>query len=66
MKSDRPLGLPVGSVRAIIMFIFILPISFLLVVGRLSEIPDWYYLLVGMIVAFYFESRRNGEKHDKK
>jgi len=56
---NQPLYLPRGSIRALIALIIILPVVYLLVMGKANVVPDWYYVLVGVIVTFYFESRKN-------
>lgn len=59
---DPPLWLPEGSIRAIIALIILLPVVYLLIIGRADVIPDWYYVLLGMVITFYFESRKNNKK----
>lgn len=54
VDMTKAFGLPSGSIRAILMLIITVPVIYMLVRGQIAQIPEWYYLLVGMVVAFYF------------
>ena len=51
--TTRSLGLPKGSVRAIIALAVIATACYLVVTGT-TEIPDWLNTIISVIVGFYF------------
>jgi len=55
MNKEYPLGLPKGSVRAIIALIMWLGIFIMMMLGK--EIPGEIWTAGGMIAAFYFGLR---------
>lgn len=57
VDMTKAFGLPSGSIRAILMLVMVIPVVYLLVMGRIAEIPEWFYLLVGMIIGFYFAKK---------
>ncbi|HDJ37606.1 MAG TPA: hypothetical protein ENF24_00220 [Methanosarcinales archaeon] len=50
---NQPLGLPKGSVRAIIALVAITTACYLALTGA-TDIPDWLNTIVSVIVGFYF------------
>jgi len=64
VDMTKAFGLPSGSIRAILMMIVIIPVVYLLIMGRIAEVPEWYYLLVGMIVGFYFAKKDTTTKEE--
>lgn len=73
--AKRSLGLPRGSVRAIIAFIiiFLLLYSALKGVSLPDKMPDWLIAILGTVIGFYFgaamvpsgNKEEKGEKQDK-
>ena len=55
MKQDTPLGLPKGSVRALLAIGIWVCIALLMFINR--EVPDNVWTIGGMIIAFYFGTR---------
>jgi amino acid transporter len=56
--SEQALGLPTGSVRAIIALLFIVMIIFAALNGiGLSDVPPWLLGIVGTIIGFYFGTK---------
>jgi len=55
---SRSLGLPRGSVRAIIALLFLFIITYCILTGtKLPEtIPEWFIGILGTIIGFYFGS----------
>ena len=53
---SRSLGLPRGSVRAIIALTFLFIITYCILTGTElpKVIPEWFIGILGMIVGFYF------------
>jgi len=51
--TTRSLGLPKGSVRAIIALAS-MGTAVYLVIGGTTDIPDWLNTIISMIVGFYF------------
>lgn len=51
--TTRSLGLPKGSVRALIALTTIGTVVYL-VLGGTTEIPDWLNTIISMIIGFYF------------
>jgi hypothetical protein len=56
-----PLGLPAGSIRAVIALLFVMTI--LLYAGESAQLPEWLTGIVGTIIGFYFGDRAS-EKAD--
>jgi hypothetical protein len=56
-----PLGLPTGSIRAVIALLFVMAI--LLYAGESAQLPEWLTGIVGTIIGFYFGDRAS-EKAD--
>ena len=60
--SLRSLGLPQGSVRALIAFSLIFTLIFLLMSGmnggdstvEIPDLPDWLVAILGAVIGFYF------------
>ena len=54
--SMRSLGLPQGSVRALLALLFLFLLIFSAVTGTelLDKIPDWLVGILGTIIGFYF------------
>jgi hypothetical protein len=57
MEPKPPLGLPEGSVRAVIALILVLTVCLMAVWGR--HIPETLGTAVGMAIAGYFSQRNN-------
>lgn len=51
--TTRSLGLPKGSVRAIIALSVIATACYLVLTGT-TDIPDWLNTIISVIVGFYF------------
>ena len=62
--SLRSLGLPQGSVRALIAFSLIFTLIFLIMSGvnggestvKIPDLPDWLIAILGTVIGFYFGS----------
>ena len=52
-RRNQPLGLPKGSVRAIIALVVIATACYLTLTAA-ANIPDWLNTVVSAIVGFYF------------
>ena len=60
--SLRSLGLPQGSVRALIAFSLIFTLIFLIMSGvnggestvKIPDLPDWLVAILGAVIGFYF------------
>ena len=60
--SLRSLGLPQGSVRALIAFSLIFTLVFLIMSGvnggesaaKIPDLPDWLVAILGTVIGFYF------------
>ena len=52
-RRNQPLGLPKGSVRAIIALVVIATACYL-TLTEMADIPDWLNTVVSAIVGFYF------------
>ena len=50
---NQPLGLPKGSVRAIIALVAIATACYLALMG-MTDIPEWLNTILSVIVGFYF------------
>ena len=62
-NNGNPLGLPAGSVRAIIALVSIIAILLTGIVGYfkgLTGIPEEMWQVVLIVIAFYFGFRSNG------
>ena len=56
--SEQALGLPTGSVRAIIALLFIVIIIYAALIGiDLKDVPQWLLGIVGTIIGFYFGTK---------
>ena len=55
MNEDEPLGLPEGSVRALIALALV--ITMCAIAGVTGEIPEEILGIVGIIIGFYFGTR---------
>lgn len=56
--SEQALGLPTGSVRAIIALLFIVMIIFAALNSiALKDVPPWLLGIVGTIIGFYFGTK---------
>ena len=55
-NKEQPLGLPKGSVRALLALGT--TVTALYVVVRGVVVPEWFYGAVGVIIAFYFVSKK--------
>ena len=55
MNEDEPLGLPKGSVRALIALALV--ITMCVIAGVKNEIPNEILGIVGIIIGFYFGVR---------
>jgi len=51
--KDRALGLPTGSVRAIIALAMISVAGYMIVFSVLV-VPEWFQTVIAMIIGFYF------------
>jgi type IV secretory pathway VirB2 component (pilin) len=58
--KDEPLGLPRGSVRALIALIFVITACACAILGK--ETPEWIINALLLIVGFYFGTRRIGNE----
>lgn len=62
--EDMPLGMPQGTVRALITIMIVaFPFSYLIFN---VEVPSMILNAIFLLIAFYFESRRDGEEKIKK
>ena len=52
-RRNQPLGLPKGSVRAIIALVAIATACYLALMG-MTDIPEWLNTILSVIVGFYF------------
>ena len=53
--SLRSLGLPRGSVRAILAFLLLFLLIFCIMTGtELPDLPDWLVGILGTVIGFYF------------
>lgn len=52
---NEPLGLPKGSVRALVTLTLIAAAVYGMLTG--IDVPEWYYAAVALIVGHYFGSR---------
>jgi hypothetical protein len=50
-----PLGLPRGSVRALLTLLVLSPLPLVLIKG--SDIPEGYFTIAGIVLTFYFTIR---------
>lgn len=57
----HPLGLPAGSIRALIALLFVMSI-FLLAANPSQKPPDWILGIVGTIIGFYFGDRKSKDE----
>ena len=77
--SLRSLGLPQGSVRALIAFSLIFTLIFLIMSGvnggestvKIPDLPDWLVAILGAVIGFYFgtaliPSKQTEEKKEEK
>ena len=55
-NKEQPLGLPKGSVRALLA-IGTTATALYVVIASVT-VPEWFYAAVGVIVAFYFVSKK--------
>lgn len=55
-NKEQALGLPKGSVRAILALGTIATALYVVISGVV--VPEWYYGAVGAIIAFYFVSKK--------
>ena len=55
-NNEQPLGLPKGSVRATLAIGMTASALYTVIAG--VEIPEWYYAAVGVVIAFYFVSKK--------
>lgn len=60
MTINEPLGLPEGTVRAIITLILVVATLLYMYLG--IDMPEWYYGLVILSVGYYFGSRTANTK----
>ena len=58
MSNDNPLWLPEGSVRSIIAVVLLLATLVGPYVG--VGVPEAQWGLLGAVIVYYFETRRNG------
>lgn len=65
--SKRALGLPQGSVRAIIAFIilFVMVVAVMIGENEFPDLPDWLVGLLGAVVGFYFGAATVGKPAEK-
>lgn len=61
LRDIRPLGLPAGSIRALVMFALVFCFWALLLGGR--ELPEYLLALILTIMGSYFASRRQSDGH---
>lgn len=54
--NNKPLGLPEGTVRAVLAIIVVAPVAYLAVVGKITA-AEYLPIVVG-VIAFYFNSRK--------
>ena len=59
-KSSNPLGMPQGSVRALLAFLLVIVASYMLIQG--IPVPEWYSILVVSGMSFYFGTRKTTAK----
>ena len=50
---ERPLGLPVGSVRALIALFTVVTASYI-ILGTSNDVPEWFQAVIAVIIGFYF------------
>ena len=62
-EYDEPLGMPKGSVRAIITILIVFAILILVILqqiyGAQVDIPDWLIAIVSSVIAYYFGSKKS-------
>jgi uncharacterized membrane protein AbrB (regulator of aidB expression) len=51
--KDKPLGLPSGSVRAIIALGMVLVASYMMLILAI-DVPGWFQAIIAVIIGFYF------------
>lgn len=65
MNMDNPLGLPKGSIRAILAIMLSATACFMGISAGAYEMPEWLMTILTAVVAFYFGNRSaavNGTK----
>lgn len=60
MTTDKPLGLPKGSIRAILALVLVVAAVALTAFGY--TVPGELWGLAGSAVGFYFATRENGDE----
>ena len=64
--SHRSLGLPQGSVRAIIALIILFLIAVAAITGeKFPDLPDWLVGILGTVIGFYFGTAVMRPKEDE-
>jgi len=56
-EKDKPLWMPVGSVRAIIAIMTIASMCYMAVSQAEFVVPDWLISIISAIIGFYFGNR---------
>lgn len=59
LDPKMPLWLPSGSVRSLIALAF--TVAGLIALFSLADVPEWFALLLGIIIRDYFQSRNTEE-----
>jgi len=57
---NEPLGMPKGSVRAIVTILIVILVGALLIINSVYggvKIPEWLIAVFSMVIAFYFAKR---------
>jgi len=57
--KDAPLGLPIGSIRGLIVICCLFFMGWYVITG--DPVPDNIMALLGVIIGFYFGVRTNGK-----
>ena len=57
--TNEPIGLPQGSVRAIIVLVLIFLAAAMMIKGM--KVDDWFIALLSASIMFYFGTRENAK-----
>ena len=65
---EHPLGIPTGSVRALLALIIVLVTVWVAISGKVKiaeDLPKWLLAIVGAVIGFYFGNRGLGVEKKK-
>lgn len=60
MNPDQPLGLPKGSIRAILALLLVVPVAFLVATSGIRFTADQAIGIVSLVIAAYFVQKASG------